>query len=113
MYLVMDFYPDGSIVDAMKTKQFTKENKITMCHQLAIGAYHLKSEGIFHGDIGARNCLINLSSQPIGIAITDFGIFRILFDDFSIMRAIMHVYGTKTRGENCDSVKSEIFRKCF
>ena len=86
----MDFFADGSIVDAMKIKKVSKHDKITMCHQIAIGAYHLKSEGIFHGDIGARNCLVCFRSQPIRIAITDFGIFRLGFDRlFLIVRAIM------------------------
>lgn len=73
-YLVMEYYEDGSIVDAMEKQNFNEQQKLLMCMQLAVGTYHLKSKGICHGDIGARNCLLNLNNRPLRLAITDFGL---------------------------------------
>ena len=44
MYLVMDYYPNGSIKDVMEHRSFQECEKLAMCKQLAIGVYHLKSE---------------------------------------------------------------------
>jgi len=75
IYLVIDLYEDGSVLDAMRKQNFNENDKLMMCYQIASGLLHLKKENVLHCDLAARNCLIKFSGREnLHTAITDFGL---------------------------------------
>lgn len=75
-FIVMNLYPDGSILDTMNpengSRQYSFQEKYSICAQAASGICHVHSLNIIHGDLGLRNLLIDLKSMHV--AITDFGL---------------------------------------
>ena len=55
-FIVMHFFPDGSILDSMVKNNvtYTFQQKVIMCKQLASGLLHLYFENVVHGDISLR-----------------------------------------------------------
>jgi len=73
-FLVMQYFKDGNLVQAMNNTRFTEEQSVRICIQIASGIHHLHCSNIIHGDISARNCLIECST--LTVAVTDFGLAR-------------------------------------
>jgi len=72
-FIVMDYFPCGSVLDAMKSHKFTDRDKMDMCSDISKSLSHLRREGVIHADLALRNFLIESKSNSIRIALTDFG----------------------------------------
>merc|ERR1719471_2593260 len=74
-YIVMEFFQNGSILHTMqKGHTFSLDQKVNICRQMSAGILHLHRKGVIHGDIAARNVLIDV--RQMRVAVTDFGFSR-------------------------------------
>lgn len=74
-YIVMEFFQNGSILHTMqKGHRFTLDEKVNICRQISAGILHLHRKDVIHGDIAARNVLIDV--RQMRVAVTDFGFAR-------------------------------------
>eukprot|EP00493_Phyllostaurus_siculus_P006961 UN07034 len=59
-YLVMEYFQDGSLLDAVKRQHFSIQTKIRFCLEIAHGMWHLHDNEVIHGDIALRNILVDI-----------------------------------------------------
>jgi len=72
-FLVMEYFPDGSLLDVVKKKKFSNEEKLHFCLQLTQAIWHLHALHVLHGDLALRNVLVDVQKKPMGAVLTDFG----------------------------------------
>ena len=69
----MEFFPDGSLLDAVKKREFSDKEKLHFCLELTQAIWHLHALHVIHGDLALRNVLVDVQKQPMRAVLTDFG----------------------------------------
>jgi serine/threonine protein kinase len=81
--IVMELMPNGSVFDLMQSsRSVTPKLKARMLRDAANGLKHLHDHGIIHGDLAARNLLIDSEWR---VNITDFGSSRCIEDGSAVV----------------------------
>lgn len=70
----MDYFPQGNVLDAMKTHKVDFPCQAALCTDIAKCLSHLQRENVIHMDLGLRNFLMDTRSDPPRCVLTDFGL---------------------------------------
>lgn len=72
VFIAMDYYPKGSVVDYLNSQNFLPINEtIRYIINILSGLEYLHEKGIYHGDIKPNNILIGNVNEGV---LTDYGI---------------------------------------
>jgi len=72
LFIVMEKINGGELLKYLKTHKLDDSTKCNICMQISAGIMHLHSKKIVHGDIAARNVLIDGRSNRC--VVCDFGL---------------------------------------
>eukprot|EP00493_Phyllostaurus_siculus_P026059 UN26404 len=70
-FLVMEYFPEGSLLNAIQTRNFSDKDKLNLCAGITNGLWHLHASEVLHGDLALRNVLIN--TVTMRAVLSDFG----------------------------------------
>lgn len=106
-YIVMEFV-DGSMIDNLlkKSGPFPLEDSIRYAVQLCSALQHAHAQGVVHRDLKPSNVMVD---QQKNVRILDFGIAKLLHDQFDTLTRTNAAIGTplymspeQVRAENAD-----------
>ena len=75
-YLVMDYYPGGTLRDLMEAGNLSLGEKLKIISDILQGLDYAHSKGIIHCDIKPENILLQHSETGYTASLADFGIAR-------------------------------------
>jgi len=70
-FLVMEYFPDGSLLDVIQTFCFSNTKKLKFCLDLTKALWHLHAFKVLHGDLSLRNVLVDTGKMRA--VLSDFG----------------------------------------
>ena len=71
-YLLIDYIADSVDMSTINFSEISMENKISLCHKLAIGLKYIHDTGVVHLDLKPANIMI--SKRDFSPIIIDFGL---------------------------------------
>ncbi len=77
LFIVMEYLPRGSLDGFLKSKegrQLAREELLRICIDTTTGMHYLANKNVIHGDLGARNLLVEQYNDHLGVKIADFGL---------------------------------------
>ena len=83
-HLVMEFMDHGSLENLLDESSFSLDVLNSFSLDIARGMGYLANLNITHGDLAARNCLVNYNNKSgqLTVKISDFGMTRALMKDY-------------------------------
>jgi serine/threonine protein kinase len=78
MSIIMEFYPDGSLNEWLKTRICSKGNLLKILREISQGLNVMHSYFLAHCDLKPQNILVKVSNGIPSFFITDFGITQVL-----------------------------------
>jgi serine/threonine protein kinase len=78
--MILKFYTGGSLSDFIKKTSFTARVDVKILREIASGLSVMHSHYLAHCDMKPQNVLVEILDNVPSIAISDFGITRILSD---------------------------------
>ena len=88
IFLVMDYFQDGSLLEQVRMKKFSMADKVRFCSEIIHGIWHLHAQDVLHGDIALRNVLVDIHNMKA--VISDFGQSCIITTSILTMNAAIH-----------------------
>ena len=71
IFLVMEYFTEGSLLNVIKTREFSNADKLNICAGITNGLWHLHASEVLHGDLALRNILID--TVKMRAVLSDFG----------------------------------------
>ncbi|ORX71895.1 Pkinase-domain-containing protein, partial [Linderina pennispora] len=79
MYLVTELCTGGELFERIcQEAAFTEQDAARIMRQIVSGVEFLHANGVVHRDLKTENCLFRTSDRDSTVAITDFGLSRII-----------------------------------
>ena len=70
-FLVMEYFPEGSLLNVIQTREFSNADKLKFCAGITKGLWHLHASEVLHGDLALRNVLVD--TIKMRAVLSDFG----------------------------------------
>jgi len=81
LYFVLDYCPGGELFFHLRNEhKFSEERVVIYAAEIASALIHLHSHGVVYRDLKPENILLDSSGH---IVITDFGLSKEIFDDYT------------------------------
>eukprot|EP01117_Protostelium_nocturnum_P010334 TRINITY_DN3714_c0_g1_i1.p1 TRINITY_DN3714_c0_g1~~TRINITY_DN3714_c0_g1_i1.p1 ORF type:complete len:930 (+),score=203.69 TRINITY_DN3714_c0_g1_i1:208-2790(+) len=113
LYMILEYCKLGSLLSFLNTTEenFSQNDLLLMCQEVAAGMMYLEGEKIIHRDLGARNLLVKYQEGKYIVQVSDFGLSR-LTEDYYKSDSVALPYkwsAPEVVGNNQSSTKSDVW----